>query len=47
MLTCPYCDSYTVELVDDNGVSDPAVGTRLETYDCHQCGSGFQLILVP
>lgn len=32
-LECPECGTIDVELVEDNGVTDPTE-TRLEAYEC-------------
>jgi len=42
-LTCPDCDSIDVELTDDNGAEHPQ--TRVEFYDCRQCGNSFSKTL--
>lgn len=38
-LRCSSCDE-PLELVDDNGVTDPAEGDRVEFYECSWCGAG-------
>jgi len=43
-LRCPDCDSIDIELVDDNGVTDPANGDRVEWYEC-ACGHRFKKVL--
>lgn len=42
-LTCSACDSYDIELVDDNGAEFPE--TRVEWYDCRGCGHNFKKVL--
>lgn len=42
-LTCPACDSVDVDLVDDNGAEFPE--TRVEFYECRQCGWEFKEVL--
>ena len=42
-LACPECDCTDVELVDDNGAEYPA--TRVEFYDCQDCGHRFREVL--
>jgi len=42
-LTCPHCESSAVELYDDNGAEYPQ--TRVEFYDCKQCGAEFSEVL--
>ena len=44
-LTCSHCGGYDVELVDDNGVTDPRDGDRVEHYKCHHCGDRFTKVL--
>jgi DNA-directed RNA polymerase subunit M/transcription elongation factor TFIIS len=42
-LRCPACDCVDVELVNDNGAEYPQ--TRVEFYECHQCGNEFKQVL--
>lgn len=42
-LRCAACDCVDVELVDDNGADYPE--TRVEFYECQQCGNEFKKVL--
>lgn len=42
-LSCPDCGCTDVELVDDNGAEYPE--TRVEFYECADCGKRFQKVL--
>lgn len=44
-LSCRTCGSRDVELVGDNGVTDPADGDRRETYECLMCSETFTEVL--
>ena len=44
-LTCRACDSPGIRLIDDNGVTDPADGDRVEQYECQDCGHTFTQVL--
>jgi len=43
-LRCSQC-GCAVEMVDDNGVVDPADGDRVEVYRCVRCGAAGTLTL--
>jgi|AntRauTorcE11897_2_1112592.scaffolds.fasta_scaffold01097_3 hypothetical protein len=36
-----------MEVVDDNGVTDPANGARIEKWECQTCGETIQKTLTP
>jgi DNA-directed RNA polymerase subunit M/transcription elongation factor TFIIS len=42
-LSCPGCGTIDIELVDDNGAEYPE--TRVEFYECHDCGNEFRKVL--
>ena len=42
-LRCSVCDCVAVQLVDDNGAEFPE--TRVEFYECQQCGNEFRKVL--
>jgi Zn ribbon nucleic-acid-binding protein len=42
-LSCPACQCIDVELVDDNGATYPE--TRVEFYECADCGHEFKQVL--
>lgn len=42
-LRCAACDCTDVELVADNGAEYPE--TRVEFYECQQCGHEFRKVL--
>lgn len=42
-LRCDVCDCTHVELVDDNGAEYPE--TRVEFYECQQCGHESRTVL--
>jgi hypothetical protein len=42
-LTCPTCDGLDVKMTGDNGAEFPQ--TRVEFYECQQCGDEFQEVL--
>lgn len=44
-ITCSRCDARDVRLVDDNGVTDPRDGDRVEFYECAHCGHEFRKVL--
>ena len=43
-MACPDCDSTNVEIVDDNGADFPE--TRVEFWECNQCGRHYREVLV-
>jgi len=42
-LTCPTCDCIDVKLTGDNGADYPQ--TRVEFYECADCGDEFKQVL--
>lgn len=44
-LTCPQ-GHHDVELIGDNGATD-GTQTRVERYECNQCGREFTKVLEP
>jgi DNA-directed RNA polymerase subunit M/transcription elongation factor TFIIS len=42
-LSCPDCGTIDIEHVTDNGAEYPE--TRVEFYECRQCGHEFKKVL--
>jgi len=42
-LSCPQCDCIDIEMTDDNGAEYPQ--TRVEFYECRDCGNEFRKVL--
>lgn len=42
-IQCPDCETVDVELTDDNGAEYPQ--TRVEFYECRNCGHTFSKVL--
>lgn len=44
-MSCGECGSTDWRVTDDNGVTDPANGDRIEYCECQQCGHEWTNVL--
>jgi len=45
-MTCSKCGTGNWIVADDNGVTDPANGVRIEWCECQECGHEWRQTLV-